>query len=322
MEFLEVPGLGQVSRVGLGTWQFGSREWGYGEGYATGTAAEIVARARELGVTLFDTAEIYGFGRSERILAQALGADRDQVVVASKVFPVAPFPVVVRNRARASARRLQIRRIPLYQVHQPNPVVPDSVIMPGMRSLLQDELIGAVGVSNYSLSRWRQADDALGQPVVSNQVQFSLAHADPLEDLVPFAQRENRIVIAYSPLAQGLLGGKYNVDNRPGGLRAANPLFGTENLRRVAPLLETLRQVADAHDVKPAQVALAWLLSQPQVVVIPGASSVEQLEFNVAAADLELDAPSQAALTEAARAFTPISAARTLIDGVREKFGI
>jgi len=322
MKFLEVPGLGQVSRVGLGTWQFGSREWGYGEGYATDTAAEIVARARELGVTLFDTAEIYGFGRSERILAQALGADRDQVVVASKVFPVAPFPVVVRNRARASARRLQIRRIPLYQVHQPNPVVPDSVIMPGMRSLLQDELIGAVGVSNYSLSRWRQADDALGQPVVSNQVQFSLAHADPLEDLVPFAQRENRIVIAYSPLAQGLLGGKYNVDNRPGGVRSANPLFGTENLRRVAPLLETLRQVADAHDVKPAQVALAWLLSQPQVVVIPGASSVEQLEFNVAAADLELDAPSRAALTEAARAFTPISAARTLIDGVREKFGI
>ncbi|HZY00451.1 MAG TPA: aldo/keto reductase [Dermatophilaceae bacterium] len=322
MKFLEVPGLGQVSRVGLGTWQFGSREWGYGEGYATDTAAEIVARARELGVTLFDTAEIYGFGKSERILAQALGADRDRVVVASKVFPVAPFPVVVRNRARASARRLQIRRIPLYQVHQPNPVVPDSVIMPGMRSLLQDELIGAVGVSNYSLSRWRQADDALGQPVVSNQVQFSLAHADPLEDLVPFAQRENRIVIAYSPLAQGLLGGKYNVDNRPGGVRSANPLFGTENLRRVAPLLETLRQVADAHDVKPAQVALAWLLSQPQVVVIPGASSVEQLEFNVAAADLELDAPSRAALTEAARAFTPISAARTLIDGVREKFGI
>jgi len=108
----------------------------------------------------------------------------------------------------------------------------------------------------------------------------------------------------------------------PAGCGRPTPLFGTENLRRVAPLLETLRQVADAHDVKPAQVALAWLLSQPQVVVIPGASSVEQLEFNVAAADLELDAPSRAALTEAARAFTPISAARTLIDGVREKFGI
>jgi aryl-alcohol dehydrogenase-like predicted oxidoreductase len=322
MRFLELPGLGQVSRVGLGTWQFGSREWGYGEGYASGVAADIVARARELGVTLFDTAEIYGFGKSERILSRALGADRDQVVVASKVFPVAPFPSVVRNRARASARRLEIRRIPLYQVHQPNPVVPDSVIMPGMRSLLQDGLIGAVGVSNYSLRRWRQADDALGQPVVSNQVQFSLAHADPLEDLVPFAQRENRMVIAYSPLAQGLLGGKYGVDNRPGGVRAANPLFGTENLRRVAPMLDMLREVADAHDVRPAQVALAWLISLPQVVVIPGASSVEQLELNVAAADLELDAASQAALTKAARAFIPVSAASTLVAGLREKFGI
>jgi len=322
MKFLEVPGLGQVSRVGLGTWQFGSREWGYGQGYASGVAVQIVARARELGVTLFDTAEIYGFGKSERILARALGTDRDQVVVASKVFPVAPFPAVVRRRAQASARRLQIRRIPLYQVHQPNPVVPDSVIMPGMRSLLQDDLIGAVGVSNYSLRRWRQADDALGQPVVSNQVQFSLAHADPLDDLVPFAQQENRLVIAYSPLAQGLLGGRYNLDNRPGGVRAANPLFGTENLRRVAPLLDTLREVGDAHDVKPAQVALAWLLSLPQVVVIPGASSVEQLEFNVAAADLELDADAQAALTQAARAFIPISAASTFIDGLREKFGI
>jgi aryl-alcohol dehydrogenase-like predicted oxidoreductase len=322
MKLLEVPGLGQVSRIGLGTWQFGSREWGYGERYASDVAVEIVARARELGVTLFDTAEIYGFGRSERILGEALGADRDQVVVASKVFPVAPFPAVVRNREQGSARRLQIRRIPLYQVHQPNPVVPDSVIMPGMRSLLREELIGAVGVSNYSLRRWRQADDALGQPVVSNQVQFSLAHADPLDDLVPFAQRENRIVIAYSPLAQGLLGGRYGVDHRPGGVRAANPLFGTENLRRVAPLLDTLRQVADAHNVAPAQIALAWLLSLPQVVVIPGASSVEQLELNVAAADLELDASSQAALTSAARAFRPISAASTLIAGVRERFGI
>jgi diketogulonate reductase-like aldo/keto reductase len=194
--------------------------------------------------------------------------------------------------------------------------------MPGMRSLLQEELIGAVGVSNYSLHRWLQADEALGQPVVSNQVQFSLAHAAPMEDLVPFAQRENRIVIAYSPLAQGMLGGKYTVDNRPGGVRAVNPLFGTENLRRVAPLLDTLRQVADAHNVMAAQVALAWLLSLPQVVVIPGASSVEQLELNVAAADLELDAPSQAALTEAARAFTPISAVSTLVGGLRTRLGV
>ena len=194
--------------------------------------------------------------------------------------------------------------------------------MPGMRSLLEEGRIGAVGVSNYSLSRWRKADTALGRPVVSNQVQFSLAHAGPLADLVPFAARENRMIMAYSPLAQGLLGGKYSTANRPGGVRAMNPLFGTENLRRVEPLLHVLRTIAAAHQAKPAQVALAWLLSQPRVVVIPGASSVEQLEFNVGAADLDLDAESVSQLTTAATAFEPISLPRTLLGTVREKLHV
>jgi aryl-alcohol dehydrogenase-like predicted oxidoreductase len=319
MQFLEVAGIGPVSRIGLGTWQFGSREWGYGESYAEREAREIVRRARELGVTLFDTAEIYGFGRSERILGEALGGERTEVVVASKIFPVAPFPPVVRQRWAGSARRLGLQRIPLYQVHQPNPVVRDSVTMPGMRELLDADRIGAVGVSNYSLARWQAADAALGRPVVSNQVQFSLATAGPLADLVPFAEREDRVVIAYSPLAQGLLGGRYDADHRPGGVRATNPLFGTENLRRVQPLLDVLREVAAAHDAKPAQIALAWLLGLPRVVVIPGASSVEQMEFNAAAAELRLADDEQAALTAAARAFTPLSGVRTLVDGLRER---
>ena len=318
MKYLEVDGVGRISRIGLGTWQFGSREWGYGDDYAGGAARDIVQRARALGVTLFDTAEVYGTGKSERILGEALGDERADVAVASKIFPVAPFPPVVRQRERGSARRLQLDRIPLYQVHQPNPLVPDSVIMPGMRSLLDDGSIGAVGVSNYSLERWQKADAALGQPVISNQVHFSLAHPQALNDLVPFAERENRIVMAYSPLAQGLLGGKYGLDNRPGGVRALNSLFGTENLRRVEPLLQTLRDVASEVDARPAQVALAWLINLPGVVAIPGASSVEQLEFNVAAADIELDEDSQNALTDAARAFRPVSTKRFLVDKVRE----
>lgn len=322
MKFLEVPGLGRLSRVGLGTWQFGSREWGYGEDYASGPARDIVRRALDLGVTLFDTAEIYGFGKSERILGQALGDQRDRVVVASKIFPVAPFPPVVKQRAASSASRLQLKRIPLYQVHQPNPVVPDSLIMPGLRSLLEDGRIGAAGVSNYSLNRWRKADAALGRPVVSNQVQFSLAKPGPLDDMVPFAERENRMVMAYSPLAQGLLGGKYGPDNRPRDVRAANPLFGVENLKRIQPLLSTLREVAAGHSAKPAQVALAWLLALPQVVVIPGASSVEQLEFNVAAADLDLRPDEVAALTAAARSFSPLSGTQTLISEMRGRIGV
>jgi aryl-alcohol dehydrogenase-like predicted oxidoreductase len=321
MKYLDVDGVGRVSRIGLGTWQFGSREWGYGDSYASGVARDLVQRALTLGVTLFDTAEVYAMGTSERILGEALGDERAKVAVASKIFPIAPFPPVIKQRERASARRLQLDRIPLYQIHQPNPIVPDSVIMPGMRTLLDSGDIGAAGVSNYSLARWQKADAALGRPVISNQVQFSLARADALDDLVPFAERENRIVIAYSPLAQGLLGGKYGVDNRPGGVRAANALFGTENLRRVEPLLQTLRDVAEQVGAKPAQVALAWLISLPNVVAIPGASSVEQLEFNVAAADIELTADSRDALTKAARAFHPVSGGRFLIERVREKLG-
>ncbi|MDT5129419.1 MAG: hypothetical protein QOH54_5063 [Mycobacterium sp.] len=319
MKYVDVDGVGRVSRIGLGTWQFGSREWGYGDDYASGAARDIVQRALDLGVTLFDTAEVYGTGKSERILGEALGDKRADVAVASKIFPIAPFPAVVKQRALASARRLQLDRIPLYQVHQPNPIVPDSVIMPGMRSLLDEGRIGAAGVSNYSLARWKKADAALGRPVISNQVEFSLAHPQPLDDLVPFAERENRIVIAYSPLAQGLLGGKYGLDNRPGGVRAVNRLFGTENLRRVEPLLQTLRDVATEVDAKPAQVALAWLISLPGVVAIPGASSVDQLEFNVAAADVELSPDSRNALTEAARAFRPVSIGRFAADAIREK---
>ena len=319
MDSLFVDGLGRVSRVGLGTWQFGSREWGYGDAYDSGTAHDIVARALELGVTLFDTAEVYGLGRSERILGEALGERRSSVVVASKLFPVAPFDPVVRRRAAGSARRLQLDRIPLYQVHAANPVVPDTVTMPALRRLLDADRIGAVGVSNYSLARWRRADAALGRPVVSNQVQFSLVRPDPLTELVPFAEQEGRIVMAWSPLAQGLLGGRYGPENRPGGVRARNPLFGTENLRRVTPLLDLLRDVAATRGAQPAQVALAWLLAQPRVVVIPGAASVAQLEFNVAAADLDLGDEAVSALTAAALAFQPAPLGRTLVDGLRER---
>lgn len=307
-----MDGLAPVSRVGLGTWQFGSREWGYGQDYAGGAAGRIVRRALELGVTLFDTAEVYGLGRSERILGEALGERRTGVVLASKVFPVAPFPAVVHRRAVASADRLGVRTIPLYQVHQANPVVPDTVIMPGMRRLLDEDRIGAVGVSNYSLDRWRAADRALGRPVVSNQVQFSLAHPGPLEDLVPFAREHDRLVIAWSPLAQGLLGGRYSEANRPGGVRGVNPLFAVDNLRRVQPLLDVLREVAAGHGVRPSQAALAWLVAQPRVVVIPGASSVEQLESNVEAASVRLEPAAVAALTDAARSFNPAGPARLL----------
>jgi aryl-alcohol dehydrogenase-like predicted oxidoreductase len=307
MRYLDVDTAPKISKIGLGAWQFGG-EWGYGQRYAERDAEAIVQRAIDLGVTLFDTAELYGFGRSERVLGRALGDRRASVFLATKLFPVLPVAPVVEQRAVASANRLGTRLLDLYQVHQPNPLVRDGTTMRGMRALQTVGLVGEVGVSNYSLDRWRAAERALGGRVLSNQVEYSLVHRKPEADLLPYAEAHDRVVIAYSPLGQGLLGGKYDRDHRPSNrLRAGNPLFLPENLDRAGDLLGVLREVAAAHDASPAQVALAWVIQHPAVAAIPGASSIGQLESNVAAAELDLAADEDAALRAAADRFQPIT---------------
>jgi len=313
MRYLSAGTNPRISRIGLGAWQFGSAEWGYGRDYAGQEAHAIVRRALELGVTLFDTAELYGFGRSERILGAAIGEDRDSVFLATKIFPVLPVAPVVEQRAVASANRLGTRRLDLYQVHQPNPVVRDGTIMRGMRALQRVGLVTEVGVSNYSLDRWRAAEQALGSRVLSNQVRYSLVDRSPEQYLLPFAASTGHIVIAYSPLAQGLLSGKYDRDHRPANrIRASSPLFLPENLDRAGDLIATLREVADAHAATPAQIALAWVIHNPAVVAIPGASSVGQVESNAAAADIDLTADEYQALHAAAVRFRPVTGAAAL----------
>jgi aryl-alcohol dehydrogenase-like predicted oxidoreductase len=311
MRYLSIDITKRISRIGLGTWQFGSREWGYGADYADREATTIVRRALELGITMFDTAEVYGFGRSERILGRALGDDLPRVFLATKILPVWPVAPVVQQRGVASANRLGARTLDLYQVHAPNPAVRDGTIMRGMRALQRTGLVDEVGVSNYSLKRWSAAEEALtgqgGARVLSNQVRYSLADRRPERDLVPYAEKRGRIVIAYSPLAQGLLSGRYDRDTRPSNrVRVGNALFLPENLERAAGLIAALREVADAHSATPAQVALAWVLRSPAVVAIPGASSVAQLESNAAAAEIDLTDEEHAALSAASDAFQPV----------------
>ena len=286
MRYLEVGGA-RISRIGLGTWQFGSNEWGYGAAYAGGVAGRLVVRALDLGINLIDTAEIYGFGRSEKIVGAALGSRRPEAFLATKVFPVLPLAPIVRQRARSSARRLRTDVLDLYQVHWPNPVVPIGTTMAGMRGLMEAGLVRHAGVSNFGMPQWLAADAALGRPVLANQVRFSLLALRPLLHLVPFAQREGRIIIAYSPLAQGLLSGRYDGTRQPVGVvRRRNPFFMHPELYQV--LMDALRELAAAHRATPSQIALAWLIRQPNVVAIPGASSERQLDENAAAADIEL----------------------------------
>jgi aryl-alcohol dehydrogenase-like predicted oxidoreductase len=308
MRYLDIDTATRISKIGLGTWQFGAKEWGYGEGYAGSVARDIVRRAVDLGVTLFDTAEVYGLGRSERILGEALGMRRESVFLATKLLPILPVAPVVEQRAVASANRLGTRLLDLYQVHGPNPLVSDGTTMRGMRALQRVGLVAEVGVSNYSLARWQAAEEALGARVLSNQVRYSLVDRAPEKDLLPFAAGAGRVVIAYSPLAQGLLSGRYDRSNRPANrVRASNPLFLPENLDRANELIVVLREVADAHHATAAQVALAWVIRHPAVTAIPGASTVEQLEGNVAAADIELSDDEYAALSAASDRFRPVT---------------
>jgi aryl-alcohol dehydrogenase-like predicted oxidoreductase len=176
-----------------------------------------------------------------------------------------------------------------------------------MRRLVDEGLVRNVGVSNFSLARWQAAEAAFGGPVLSNQVRFSLVDRRPLEGLVPWAAAHDRLVIAYSPLGQGLLSARYDDSHPPaGGVRNMNPLFLPENLSRARNLLDTLRRMAESHQATPAQVSLAWVIRFANVIAIPGASSVDQLERNAAAADLELTDDENAELTAAANDFHPV----------------
>ena len=305
MRFIEISGV-RLSAIGLGTWQFGSREWGYGEEYAAREAPGLVRRALELGITLIDTAEVYGFGASERIVARGLaeaGPDlASRAFVATKLLPILPLPSIVVSRAAASRHRLEVAAIDLYQLHWPNPIVPTRTQAAGLRRVLDAGIARRVGVSNHGLGAWRALEAALRRPIVSNQVRFSLARPSPRWDLVPYAAERDRLIIAYSPLAQGLLGADDPATRRM-GTRRMNPLFREGTLRRARPLLAAVRTIAAAHAATPAQVALAWLIAHPNTVAIPGARTLEQLEENAAAADLVLDPAELELLTAEAERF-------------------
>jgi aryl-alcohol dehydrogenase-like predicted oxidoreductase len=301
MQYRDVGAGKKISQIGLGTSQFGSESWGYGTFYAEHEARFIVRRAVELGITLFDTAAIYGDGQSERILGDALGEDRASVFLATKAHPILPPAFRLAQRAATSARNLGVARLDLYQMHWPNALAGDRSVMRQMRRLKQDGLVAEVGVSNYPLARWRGAEKSLGSRILSNQVAYNLVKRTAEANLA-FARDHDRLIIAHSPLAQGLLSGKYDKVNRPSNARRAESSdFSPAALDRIDELLIILREIASAHSASVAQVALAWVIRDPVVVAIPGASSVAQLESNVAATEINLKDDEYQALDLASR---------------------
>ena len=314
-------GQARASVIGLGTWQFGSREWNYGSHYAADTAKRIIERALELGVNLIDTAEMYGFGASERIIGSVLTQVPSGAVIATKFVPFVYSAEYAASRCSKSRQRLGVEVIDLYQVHFPNPLDRLSRLAVALDGLVDRGMVKSVGVSNFSVAAWDRLGRLSRSPIVSNQVHYSLLERGPEAEHLPYALANSKVVIAYSPIEQGVLSGKYGRANRPRDIRRMNRHFAPDALERMQPLLAALARVARAHDATSAQIALAWVVSHPNVIAIPGASSVAQLEANAAAADIELGREELAEL-EAASDLYRDSAGNRALRAVRTRIGI
>jgi aryl-alcohol dehydrogenase-like predicted oxidoreductase len=281
----------RVPPLGVGAWQWGDTTmWGFGKAYDRADAEAAFTASVDAGINLVDTAEMYGNGMSERIVGDCVRRSTRPVVVASKFAPL-PTRIGPRTVLRAldgSLRRLGVACIDLYQVHWPFPIIPIEMLMNILADAVAAGKIRYIGVSNYSVDDMRRAHEALakrGLPLVSNQVEYSLLHRTPEVDGVWAACRElNVTLIAYSPLAKGLLTGKYKPGAPPSGMRRLMPQSQDGALERIQPLIQTLTHIGDAHGGKtPAQVALNWLARQPGVLPIPGAKNAHQAESNAGA---------------------------------------
>lgn len=277
----------QISALGIGTWAWGdSLFWGYGgKAYTDDDLRQAFQVCREQGITFFDTAEIYGLGRSEQLLGQFLQETSSELVMATKFMPL-PWRLSAKSLTaalRESLKRLQMARLDLYQIHWPFPPMAIEVWVNALADAVDEGLTRTVGVSNYSASQMRRAHATLGKreiPLASNQVQYSLLHRDPEQNGVMEACQELGVtLIAYSPLAMGFLTSKYDVENLPSGPRG---LGSKEKLKRCQPLIDLLRDIGKAYDKTPIQVALNWVICKG-ALPIPGAKTLKQAQENAGA---------------------------------------
>ena len=284
----------EVTQLGVGCWAWGDQEyWNYGANFGPKDVVGAFTASVKAGITLFDTAESYGWGKSEQLLgALARRCDRD-LVVATKYAPLAGRggPRAIERGLELSLRRLS--RVDLYQLHWADrDEAPIEQVMEVLAEAKKAGRIGAVGISNFNEAEMRQAYSALerhGVPLASNQMHYSLLHRSPEVDGVLAACRElNVTLLAYSPLEQGLLCGKYDVAHLPPGKRAGVPWFSRENVYAARPVVEMLEEIGKAHEKSAAAVAIAWLLAQPGVVPLPGARNEAQAIGNSMALEISL----------------------------------
>lgn len=278
----------RISRIGVGIWQ-ASEAWKADDS----KVIEAIGKAHELGVNLIDTAEGYGFGHSEAVLGKALREyGRDNFVVATKVYGSHLRYNELQKAAAASMKRLGVSEIDLFQIHWPDPweQIPMKETMKAMEKLYDEGKIRAIGVSNFAVRDLEEARSFLSTTdIVSNQVRYNMIQRNVEEEVIPYARKNGISIIAWSPLAQGALTGKYNPGNVPkGDVREGNPLFAGKNMSSIQPLLKTLSSLAEKHGRSVSQISLNWLASRPDVIPIPGARDPKQALENVTALEFEL----------------------------------
>lgn len=292
-----------IPPLGVGTWAWGdSIYWGYGKGYDRAELERAYRASIDAGVELFDSAEIYGMGTSERLLRDFARTTDTRPQFATKFFPY-PWRWTRRQLVSAlqgSLERLGQSSVALYQVHWPFPPRSVETWADALAEAHDRGLTRAVGVSNYSLQQMKRAQQALqkrGLRLASNQVEYSLLQRSPEQSGLLKACRDMGVVlIAYSPLAQGLLTGKYDADNPLPGIRGRRY---NDKLERYTPLIGTLRDLAEKYDKTPAQVSLNWLIRQG-ALVIPGAKNAKQAAQNAGALGWQLSSDDAGQLGEVA----------------------
>jgi aryl-alcohol dehydrogenase-like predicted oxidoreductase len=289
----------KVAPLGVGAWAWGStRLWGYGKKYNRSDVGKAFRASMAQGIILFDTAEMYGNGASERIIGEILreGGFEGTPVIATKFAPL-PYRISAKSLLRAvdkSLQRLGIETIDLYQIHFPSPILKINTLMDALAETVKAGKVRRVGVSNYDANQMQRAYHRLashGVMLASNQVEYSLLQRAPETNGVLQASRELGVtLIAYSPIAQGLLSGKYGPGgDRPAGLvRRMGRTFGEQNLKKVEPVVNVLGEIGEAHNKQPAQVALNWLIRQRSTLPIPGAKNELQARQNAGALGWEM----------------------------------
>ncbi len=281
----------KITPIIMGTWQAGKKMW---VGIEDTETIAAIKNAFDAGITTVDTAEVYGEGHSERIVAAALSEVRDRVVYASKVFSNHLKYDLVIEACEGSLKNLKTDYIDLYQIHWPagswnSEIVPISETMKALNKLKEDGKIRAIGVSNFSKSQLEEASQ-YGR-IDSLQPPYSLFWRQVEKDARDYCVENNISIWAYSPLAQGLLTGKFGKDHQfaEGDHRAKNKLFSIkENYHRVQIALDRLRPIAAKNDCSLAQLSLAWLIAQPQTNAIVGARNTKQVLANAKAAEVKL----------------------------------